>query len=106
MDIKKYNIIFTDIAKENLDEIYYYINENLKEPSTAEKLITLIENEINRLSYYPYSCRKIHIKPRNELYRRLVIKNYIVLYRVIEEKKEVVIFYIIYAGKNYLSDNF
>ena len=32
MDIKKYNIIFTDMAKQDLKEIYNYIFEKLAEP--------------------------------------------------------------------------
>lgn len=43
-----------------------------------------------------------NIKPKNQIYRRLVIDNYVVLYRVEEEKKEVVIFQILYGGRNYL----
>ena len=61
-----------------------------------------IEKEIFMLDNSPYICMEVHIKPRNKMYRRLIVENYIVLYRVIEEKKQVVIFHILYGGRNYL----
>ena len=46
MDIKKYNIIFTDMAKQDLKEIYNYIFEKLAEPQIAIKLMKKIEAKI------------------------------------------------------------
>ena len=102
MDIKKYNIILTDMAKLDLEEIYKYIFENLKEPNIADKLMEKIETEILDLEISPYRCMEVHIKPKNQIYRRLVIENYVVLYRIVEEKKQVVIFQILYGGRDYL----
>ncbi len=102
MDTKKYNIILTDMAKIDLEEIYQYIFENLKEPKIAYKLMEKIETEIVSLETSPYRRMEVHIKPKNQIYRRLVIDNYVVLYRVEEEKKEVVIFQILYGGRNSL----
>ena len=102
MDTKKYEIVLTNMAKEDLEKIYNYIFDNLKEPNTADKLMHKIEKEIFMLENSPYICMEVHIKPRNKMYRRLIVENYIVLYRVIEEKKQVVIFHILYGGRNYL----
>ena len=45
---------------------------------------------------------EIHIKSKNKVYRRLVVENYVVLYRVIEEKGQITIFHIFNSRKNYL----
>ena len=100
MDTKKYDIILTDRAKLDLEEIYKYIFENLKEPNIADKLMEKIETEILDLETSPYRCMEIHIKPKNQIYRRLVIEKYVVLYRIVEEKKQVVIFQILYSGRD------
>ena len=39
------------------------------------------------LELYPYSCVEVHIKPNNEVYRRLLIDNFIALYGVDEKYK-------------------
>ena len=45
---------------------------------------------------------EVHIKPHNEVYRKLVIDNYIVLYEVDENYKQVVVYRIIYGKTDYL----
>lgn len=102
MNTKKYDIILTDMAKSELEEIYQYIFNNLKEPKIADKLMEKIETEILSLEISPYRCMEIPIKLKNQVYRRLVVENYVVLYRFIEEEKKVVIFKILYGGRNYL----
>ena len=102
MDTKRYDIVLTDMAKSDLNEIYNYIFKNRKEPSIANKLLNKIEKGIFNLENSPYRCMEVHIKPRNRIYRRLVISNYVVLYRVVEEANQIVIFHILYGGRDYL----
>ena len=102
MDTKKYDIILTDIAKIDLDEIYEYIFKNLKEPDIAENLIEQIKKNILDLEIFPYRWREVYVKPKNRLYRRLIVENFIVLYRVVEEKRHVVIFRVLYSKRDYL----
>lgn len=97
-----YEIILTDIANNELEKIYQYIADTLKEPTAAKKLMEKIENSILRLEDFPYSCVDVHIKPHNKIYKKLVIEKYIVLYRVEETNKQVVIFHIYYAKRDYL----
>lgn len=42
MDTNSYEIILTDTAKEELEEIYEYISENLSETSAANRLMDKI----------------------------------------------------------------
>lgn len=102
MDTNNYEIILTDIAKEELEEIYEYISEHLLEKAAADRLMDKIEKNILRLEQNPYSCVEVHIKPHNEVYRKLVIDNYIALYEVDEKYKQVVIYRVIYGKMDYL----
>jgi len=103
MDTNNYEIVLTDIANEELEEIYKYISENLLEVSIANKLMEKIEQSFLRLEQNPYSCVEVHIKPHNEVYRKLVIDNYIALYEVEENYKQVVIYRVLYGGMDYLN---
>lgn len=102
MDTNNYEIILTDIAKEELEEIYEYISEHLLEKAAADRLMDKIEQNILRLEQNPYSCVEVRIKPHNEVYRKLVIDNYIALYEVDEKYKQVVIYRVIYGKMDYL----
>lgn len=102
MVIGKYEIIFTTIAKDELLEIYEYINDNLKSKISANRLMEEVENKIFRLSIFPYSCEEKITKPRNTIYRKLQVKNYVLLYKINEENKRVDIVHIYYSRRNYL----
>lgn len=102
MDINNYEIVITDVAKEELEEIYEYISEHLKEPKIANKLMGKIEENILNLEYNPYICSEVKIKPNNNTYRRLIIDNYIALYEVDEKYKQIVIYRIIYGKTDYM----
>lgn len=102
MDINNYEIVLTDTAKDELNEIYEYISTQLLEQAIANKLMNKIEQKVLRLKDNPYSCAEIHIKPHNESYRKLVVDNYIVLYGVDEKYKQVIIYRVIYGKMDYL----
>ena len=104
MDTNSYEIVVTDIAKKELEEIYKYISEELIEINIANKLMDKIEKTILRLEKNPYSCPEIHIKPHNEIYRKLVVENYIVLYEVDDKQKKVIIYRVVYGKTDYLKN--
>lgn len=102
MDINHYEIVLTDVAQEELEDIYEYISEHLLEKSSANRIMNKIEKNILRLEENPYSCVEVHIKPHNEVYRKLVIDDYIALYEVDEKNKKIVVYRIIYGKMDYL----
>ena len=65
MDTNNYEIVLTDIAKEEIEEIYEYISQELSEISAANRLMDKIEQNFLRLEQNPYSCVEVHIKPHN-----------------------------------------
>lgn len=103
MSIDKYNIVLTDNAKMDLNEIYDYISKELLEAKIANKIMERIEQEILSLENNPYRYMEVTVKPYNKKYRKLVVKKYIVLYRINEGKKEVVIDDVIYGKRDYLA---
>ena len=102
MDISNYEVTLTDVAKEEIENIYAYILENLHEEIAANKLMDKIEDGVLRLAQNPYSCPKVKVKPHNEIYRKLIINNYIVLYDIDKEYKKTVIYRVIHEKTDYL----
>lgn len=102
--MNKYKIQFSKDARNDLIDIYSYIKYNLQEPNIAKKLIEKIKQEIYKLEDSPtmYSIidddyiRKLEI-------RKIKINNYIVFYKVEQEKKMVEIVRIMYERRNWLN---
>lgn len=102
MDINTYEIVLTEIAKEDLEFIYDYIYETLHANKAANSLMNKIEKRILMLENNPCAGIEVCIKPHNEMYRKLVIDNYIVLYQVEESCKQVVIYKVVYSKTDYI----
>ena len=102
MDTNKYEVILTDIAREDLEEIYEYISKYLLEPVIAKKLMNKIEQRILKLEENPYMYEKVRIKYNNDVYRKLVVDNYIVLYKAYKSYNQVVVYRVIYGRIDYL----
>ena len=104
MDIK-YDIIVTEKAKNEIDDIYNYISKSLMAEKAAENLVNKIENSILQLEDMPKLGSIIEIyKLRKYTYRKLIINNYVVLYRIDEERNIVYIARVVYGGRNYLNE--
>lgn len=99
----KYELKMTNRAKKDLDNIYNYISKCLMEDKIAQNLINKIEKEIFRLETFPESCAVIdNLNGKNKIYRKLVINNYIVIYRIDKKYKMIYIVRVVYGGRNYL----
>lgn len=106
MDTEKYKVIITPTAYKEINKIYNYITEDLYAQNVAKKLMKEVEEEVQRLKYAP----KMHaeIEKFDELkrnYRKIVIKNYIILYTIDEENNVVFVSHMYYGGRNYLDNN-
>ncbi len=103
MDI--YKIKLTMRAKNDYKRIIRYIKFNLNEPIIAEKYAILIKDKINSLESYPHKFEIIESKliKQNDI-RKMIINNYIVLYKITEQKKEVVILRILYNSMDWKDD--
>lgn len=100
--MERYSVkLYTD-AFNDLDNIYNYIAEKIKEPNIAEKIISTIESAIISLEIMPNrgALRKTGVY-KNKDYRQLIIGNYIIVYKVYNIKKEVHIVHIRYSRSRF-----
>ena len=102
LSLKKYKVQLSNQAKEDYKSIIRYIKYKLLEPNIAERYAELIKNELNTLKNNPQRFAIIDydiIKKYN--FRKLIIKNYIVFYRINEDTKIVNVERILYDGTNW-----
>jgi len=97
-----YQLTFLPIAKQDMTDIVRYIGRELLNPTTAEALADEMIEAAERLCDYPY-VNAIHqtIKPLKYEYRKLLVKNYIMLYWVDEKDKLITIARVMYARRDY-----
>ncbi len=89
-------------AYRDLDGIYAYIAKNLLEPGTAGNMIDELEKAILSLEQLPErgAIRRTGAYANGD-YRQLFVKNYVIIYRVLKEKKEVHIITVRYASSSF-----
>ena len=100
--MNKYKIQFSKDARKDLIDTYSYIKYNLQEPAIAKKLIAKLREEINKLKDNPtiYAVIKDEIIKKREI-RKIKVNNYIVFYKVEENRSRVEIVRIMYARRNW-----
>ena len=98
----KYVVKLYARAYRDLDEIYAYIAHDLSEPGIAQHMAALLEEAIFSLEQMPErgAIRRIGIYA-NAGYRQIFVKNYVIIYRVLKEEKEVHIVTVRYAPSNF-----
>lgn len=98
----KYVVKLLFRAYRDLDGIYAYIAESLLEPGAAQKLLDVLEQAIFSLGELPQrgALRKKGAYA-NKGYRQLFIKNFTVVYRVDEAKKQVIIVTVRYSKSQF-----
>ena len=89
-----YKIIWTDEAKADLKDIYTFIKK--KSPQGAKNVISDIRNAPKSV----YFSHQNENEWYNIKYRRIVVRNYKILYRINEHKKELIIFAIFDTRQN------
>lgn len=85
MGTSNYEVVWTDEAKSDLQEIY-----NLTKIKSPQGAI----NVFNDIVDAPFSIRfpkQNQIEPYNEKYRRIVVRQYKILYSINEVKNELVV---------------
>lgn len=102
MNKYKYNIEYSKEARQDLIEIKRYIKYNLQEPATAQKLISKIRNEIDKLKSNPqiYAIIDDDFIKKFEI-RKLIVDNYIVFYRIQYNYLQIV--RIMYGRRNWIN---
>lgn len=98
----KYTVKLYARAYRDLDGIYAYIAENLLEPETALHMVDELEKAIFSLEQLPErgAVRRVGTYANGD-YRQLFVKNYVIIYRILKEKKEVHVITVRYTPSSF-----
>ncbi len=99
----EYNINLTDIFLEEIEEICDYISINLKAIAASNRLREKVTYNILLLENSPRmfpETDKFDREKRN--YRKIIVNNYIILYTIDENNKDIYVAHMYYEGQNYI----
>lgn len=97
--MRKYKIIYSIGAANDLDNIYDYIFDILENPSGADKTIKTIETRCANLSIFPRGVPVSLVRNGKEL-RFAHAKKYTIIYYIDDSTLTVVIYAILYSRRN------
>ena len=98
--MSSFDILVTQDAENDLKNIRDYIASNISK-KTSVRIINLIKSSIERLSLFPQFAPAVKYEPWNSLgVRRIVVKNFLVYYRVVLEENTVYILKVTYGRRN------
>ena len=105
MNLKKnleysYSIKQEETFKNDLKNIYKYIAYDLSEKRAAIKFVNTVISKLKNLQVFPYAY-KLYKKEENFEYRKLIVKNYIIIYKINLKEKEIFILHIYNQKVNY-----
>ena len=100
--MNKYEVKLYARAYRDMEDIYAYIANNLHDPNAAQNIIDEIENAVFSLELMPErgAVRRSGIYANRD-YRQLFVGNYIIVYRVKKEEKQVHIVTVRYAPSSF-----
>lgn len=86
----KYKIEYLPKAVDDLESIVHYIVNSLNSPQSTNSFIELLNEKILKLESYP-QFYKIYepYKKLNFVYRKIIVKNYIVFYTIVDNRIEI-----------------
>ncbi len=102
MKNERFQILYTPLAYEDLDEMDTYISETLFNSQAAEKIMEEIEKSISQLEQFPYIGSEVadpHLSRKG--YRKLVVNNYLIFHLINAEQKQVIIMRVLYGAREY-----
>ena len=101
--MKHYKILVSETYHKDLKDIINYISHNFDAPFTASDLLDEIEFTILGLSTMPYRYVLVDDSYlRHKEFRKCLVKNYIIFYKVHEESKTVMVHRILHARQNWI----
>ena len=97
-----YNITITDSADRELSEILDYLSVRLQNPAAATAFVEEVLSVYEALKHMPNMYELSHnLRLHRMGYRKVVMKNYIMLYRVEESSQTVYVLHFFYGARQY-----
>lgn len=98
-----YKIIVTELAHQDLDKIVSYIAVELVNPIAAGKFLDEVDKCYCFLKDNPWIYEKCQDKRLGkEGYRKALIKNYMLIYKIDEDSKTASIMRFFYGAQDYI----
>ena len=97
-----YRVEISREAHNDIYEIVGYIANELSNPKAANSFLDDVETSYLRVADNPHSyslCSDIRLE--RLAYRKIIIKNYLILYRIDEDNQVVYIVRVVYGRRNY-----
>ena len=95
-----YKLEISDDAEQDVDDIMAYITQKLKNVQAARELYKAIKNTYSQIIENPFMFGLFLDESLNKKgYRRAVVKNYLIAYRVVDES--VYIVRVFYGARDY-----
>jgi len=99
-----YELIITELAYKDLDDIISYISIDLVNPDAASDFLDEVEHCFSILKSTPKIYEYCHDSRLEKLkYRRVPIKNYLLIYKIDVKTHTVIILRVFYGAMNYMS---
>ena len=97
-----YRVWLTESARQDLDELFSYIINELANPSAAQGFADSFTTKVQQLEHHPFMySRAKDTGLASKGYRSISIGNHVVLYKVLDDDREVVITRVFYGKRDY-----
>ena len=99
-----YKLIETRLASQDLDNILEYMAVRLQNPAAASAFADAVEQCYDLLEHTPLmyeACRDLRLRAKG--YRKAVIRNYVLIYKVDEKNRTVLLLRVFYGKQDYAS---
>lgn len=98
-----YKLEFLPVAKNDIDDIIFYISNNLKNVTASRKLRDLFIDSFDQILEFPYGCPIYQqVKFLKNEYRSFKVKNFLIFYTINEQDKIITITRVLYRKSNIL----
>jgi toxin ParE1/3/4 len=99
-----YKLIVSELAHQDLDGIVSYVAVELSNPIAAKNFLDEVTKCYDYLKTNPFMYEKCDNKRlKKEDYRKALIKNYLLIYKVDEDSKVVSIIRFFYGAQDYIN---
>jgi plasmid stabilization system protein ParE len=99
-----YKLVTLQEARDDKKRIMDYIRREYHFPSYAKRLSGEFVKSFSRIKSMPYSCPVLQTEvPTEREFRKLIVREYIVLYWVDEEKRQITVARIFHGKQDYMS---
>ena len=97
-----YKLIFAPEFVKDINEAFEYISRSLDSPDAAKELMQEIDDSIMRLKDMPYMYPECGQPLKTLGYRKLVVKNYVIIYEIGKQEKCVYLLRMFYGRRDYI----